>query len=286
MAQTCYRHPDRETGVSCSNCGRPICPDCMTPTPVGMRCPECARQRTKVTTGTQSFGRSNAAPATYALMVINVIAFLVQIGGGEGGLSSIGSIGRDYGLVPALVADGDWYRVVTAAFLHAGPLHLAFNMFALYILGTFLEPVIGTPRFVAIYFASLLAGSFGVVVLEPDSLVVTVGASGAVFGLFAAAFVLARGRGMEQVASQLGFLIIINLAFTFGVSNISIGGHIGGLIGGAVCALAIIAGDRGAFGPRRIPAELAIIAAIGIVCGIAAVALAEVPQLTPVPLGA
>jgi len=236
-----------------------------------------------VTTGTSSFGRSNAAPATYALIVINVIGFLIQIGSGVGGLSSIGSVGVDYGLVPALVADGEWYRVVTCAFLHVGPLHLAFNMFALYILGTLMEPVIGTARFVAIYVASLLAGSLGVVVLEPDSLSVTVGASGAVFGLFAAAFLIARERGMEQIASQLGFLIVINLLITFGVPNISIGGHIGGLIGGAVCALVILAGDRGTLGARRVPTEIGVIAAIGLACGVAAVALAEVPQFPLAP---
>jgi membrane associated rhomboid family serine protease len=276
--ETCYRHSDRETGVSCSNCGRPICPDCMTPTPVGMRCPECSRERTKVTTGTASFGRSNAAPATYTLMVLNVVAFLLQILSGVGGLSGIGEIGFDFGLVPALVADGEVYRVVTSAFLHAGPLHLAFNMFALYILGTLLEPVIGTARFVAIYVASLLAGALGVVVLEPDSLGVTVGASGAVFGLFAAAFVIARGRGMQEISSQLGFLIVINLAFTFGIPGISIGGHLGGLVGGAVCALVVLAGDRGSLpGRRRVPAEVAAILVIGALCGAAAVMLAELP---------
>ena len=251
----------------------------MTPTPVGMRCPECSSEKTRVTTGTASFGRSNAAPATYTLMVINVIAFLLQIFSGVGGLSGIGSVGTDYGLVPALVADGEWYRIVTAAFLHAGPLHLAFNMFALYILGTLMEPVIGTTRYVAIYITSLLAGSLGVVILEPDSLGVTVGASGAVFGLFAAAFVIARGRGMQEISSQLGFLIIINLAFTFGVPGISIGGHIGGLIGGGICALVIIAGDRGSLGARRVPTEVAVIAAIGVACAVAAVVLAEVPTV-------
>ena len=258
----------------------------MTPTPVGMRCPECSRERTKVATGPQSFGRDNSAPATYTLLVLNVIAFLIQIGGGEGGLSSIGSIGFDYGLVPAFVADGEWYRILTCAFLHVGPLHLAFNMFALYILGTYMEPVIGTARFVAIYFASLFAGSLGVVILEPDSLGVTVGASGAVFGLFAAAFLLARDRGMDQMASQLGFLIIINLALTFGISNISIGGHVGGLIGGAICGLLILAGDRGALGSRRVPAQVAAMAAVGVACVVAAIALAQVPQLPFAPIGA
>ena len=238
-----------------------------------------------MTTGTQSFGRSNAAPATYAFMALNVLAFLAQIASGLGGFNDIGTVGVDFGLVPALVADGEWYRVITAAFLHAGPLHLAFNMFALYILGTLLEPVLGTARFVALYVASLLAGSLGVVVLEPDSLGVTVGASGAVFGLFAATFLIARGRGMQEISSQIGFLIVINLALTFTLPGISIGGHVGGLIGGAVCAFVILAGDRGSFGARRVPTEVAAMAVIAVVCGVAAVALAEVPRFVT-PFGA
>src|SRR3954469_24948509 len=119
--QTCYRHPDRETAVSCSNCGRPICPDCMTSTPVGMRCPECARQKTRVTSGASSFGRSNRAPATYVLIGLNVVAFLAELAGGVNGFSSGGAVVGDFGLFGPAVADGEWYRVVTSAFLHIGP---------------------------------------------------------------------------------------------------------------------------------------------------------------------
>jgi membrane associated rhomboid family serine protease len=241
--------------VSCSNCDRPICPDCMTPTPVGMRCPECARQRTKVTTGTSSFGRSNAAPATYTLIAINVVAFLIEIAGGP--------VINDFGLFGPAVADGEVYRIVTSGFLHAGPIHLLFNMFALYVLGTMLEPTIGTPRFVFLYFASLLAGSFGALLLSPDD--VTVGASGAIFGIFAAAFVIARGRGLDQIASEIGLILVINLALTFGIPGISIGGHLGGLAGGAICALVIVAGDRGRLGAGRHTAELVAIGALGVV---------------------
>ena len=137
MARTCYRHPNRETGVSCSNCGRPICPDCMTPTPVGMRCPECAQQRTRVVrnpTGTPSgFG---AFPATAVLIAINVVVYLIEIGTGSGGLSGVsGGIGIDFGLFGPFVAEGEWYRLVTAGFLHAGFLHLGFNMLLLFFLG-------------------------------------------------------------------------------------------------------------------------------------------------------
>ncbi len=148
MAQTCYRHPNRETGVSCSSCGRPICPDCMTPTPVGMRCPECMRQRTRVTTGAAAFGLSNRAPATFVLIGVNVAVFLVEIAAGAGGLSGSGSaVINDFGLRGTSVAGGEWYRIVTGGFLHAGLIHVAFNMVALYFLGRLLEPAIGTLRF-------------------------------------------------------------------------------------------------------------------------------------------
>jgi membrane associated rhomboid family serine protease len=247
----CYRHPGRETGVSCSNCGRPICPDCMTVTPVGMRCPECARERTRVTRMPPGL-RLGSAPATYVLIAVNVIAFIAEIGAGSGigTFEASGPIVREGSLYGPGVADGDWYRLVTSAFLHAGVLHILFNMVALYILGSLLEPGIGTPRFLAVYFVSLLAGSFGALLLTPDSH--SLGASGAVFGLMSAAFIVARHRGVEQLAGQIGFYIIINIAFTIGVPGISIGAHFGGLIGGALCALVIVYAERRA----RRPVEL------------------------------
>lgn len=274
MAQTCYRHPNRETGVSCSSCGRPICPECMTPTPVGMRCPECASQRTKVVRNAGAPSGFEGAPATYILIAINVIAFLAEIGTGSGGLSGVsGSVARNFWLVGIEVSNGEWYRLVTGGFLHAGLMHILFNMFALYVVGRVLESGIGTPRFLALYFASLLAGAFGALLLtnpfEP-----TVGASGAIFGLFAATGILARGRGMNTLASEIGFLIVINLLFTFSIPGISIGGHLGGLVGGAICALAIIAGDRGKLGPQRLPAELLVMLAVAAVSVVGALAVA------------
>ncbi len=213
-------------------------------------------------------------PATYVLIALNVAAFLVEIAGGSGGFSSTsGEIVNDFGLRGVSVADGEWYRLLTGGFLHAGVLHLGFNMFALFILGRLLEPAIGTPRFVALYFASLFAGAFGALALS-DAITTTVGASGAVFGLFGAAFVIARGRGMDAIASQLGFVLLINLAFTFGVSNISIGGHLGGLAGGLVCSLFIVAGERGRLGRQRLPLELLAIAALAIVSVVAALSVA------------
>jgi membrane associated rhomboid family serine protease len=273
--QTCYRHPDRETGVSCSSCGRPICPDCMTPTPVGMRCPECAQQRTKVTRGVGAPSTGfRMAPATFVLIAINVVAYLVEVAAGTGGIDNPGgSVVTDFALNGFWVGEGEWYRLVTGGFLHAGIWHIGFNMVLLFFLGRLLEPALGTPRFLVLYFASLLAGALGALMLT-EPYVFTVGASGAVFGLFGAAFVLAQVRGMSGLAGQIGFLIVLNLVFTFGASNISVGGHLGGLAGGLLCAGVIVAGERGMLGRRRLVVELLAMAAIGIVAAIAAIAVA------------
>jgi membrane associated rhomboid family serine protease len=241
---TCYRHPDRETGVSCSNCGRPICPECMTSTPVGMRCPECARQTTKVRVGQGAFSTTaGKMPATYALIGINVIVFLIELaGGGSLGFSGSGSVIHDAGLRGPEIANGDWWRVITGGFLHAGILHILFNMYVLYIAGSILEPGIGTPRFLGIYFVSLVAGSLGALIVDPNTL--TVGASGAIFGLMAAVIVVARGRGIDELAQQFGIFILVNLFLTFSISGISVGGHIGGLIGGLLAASLVIFVER------------------------------------------
>jgi membrane associated rhomboid family serine protease len=235
---TCYRHPGRETGVSCSNCGRPICPDCMTSTSVGMRCPECASQRADVRrVGAAGVGEDPML--TYVLIGVNVAvalgAFLSgasATGGGGIGSSSLladGSVSR------FAIDQGEYWRLLTAGFLHTGLIHLLFNMFALYILGGMLEPAIGRLRFAAIYFVSLLAGSFGALLLEPTA--ATAGASGAIFGLMGAAVIVMRDRGINPMESGIGLWIGLNLLITFTIPGISIGGHIGGLIGGVLVAL-------------------------------------------------
>jgi membrane associated rhomboid family serine protease len=235
--QTCYRHPDRETGVSCSNCGRPICPDCMTTTSVGMRCPECARERTRVRQ--YSGGAVDTPTLTYVLIGINVavaLGSLLSGGGSATGLSG-DPIFRDGELSRPTIHDGEVWRLVTSGFIHAGITHLLFNMLSLWVLGTLLEPVVGRLRFALIYFASLLAGSFGALVAEPN--LPTVGASGAIFGLLGAAIVVLRARGINPMESGLVFWLGFNLLFTFTVSGISIGGHIGGLVGGTLAAIAL-----------------------------------------------
>jgi membrane associated rhomboid family serine protease len=272
--QTCYRHPNRETGVSCSNCGRPICPECMTSTPVGMRCPECARQTTKVRVGQGAFASdASKMPATIALIAINVVVFIGELAaGGVGGFDGGGSLIHDAGLRGPDISDGDWWRVITGGFLHAGFLHLLLNMYVLWIAGSILEPGIGTPRFLGIYFVSLIAGSLGALIVDPNT--VTVGASGAIFGLMGAVIVVARGRGVEQLASQFGLFVVLNLVLTFSIPGISIGGHVGGLIGGALAALVVIFAERRLTGRPSYAFELAAIVLMILATFVGALAVA------------
>jgi membrane associated rhomboid family serine protease len=240
--ETCYRHPNRETGVSCSSCGRPICPDCMTPTPVGMRCPECSRQRTKVRTA-QTI-RAGGVEVTRVLIGLNVLAFVAELASGAGAVGNTGGSVFDRGsLFGPAIADGhQYYRLLTSGFLHAGFIHIAFNMYLLWVLGQMLEPALGSVRFAAIYFTSLLAGSLGALLVDPN--VHTVGASGAVFGLMGAAFVELRARGIDPFQAGIGGLIAINLVISFLIPGIAWGGHIGGLVGGVLATFALRIGDQ------------------------------------------
>jgi membrane associated rhomboid family serine protease len=253
--EVCYRHPKRETGVRCSNCERPICPDCMTSTPVGMRCPECARQSTKVRT-MRSVGSDPTL--TYTLIAINVLAGLGSVFGGNVGTEG-GTLVESWELSRAQLADGDIWRLLTSGFVHRGLFHLAANMLALWILGTMLEPALGRFRFGLIYFVSLLCGSLGVLLFSADE---SAGASGAVFGLMGAAVVMARSRGLSLWESGLGLWLGLNLLITFTIPNISIGGHIGGLIGGAIAALLVVELEERTRVPRYVPEVLC--AAVGV----------------------
>jgi membrane associated rhomboid family serine protease len=241
---TCYRHPNRETAVSCSNCGRPICPDCMTTTPVGMRCPECAGQRTKVRT--MRTITAHGYRATQALIVINALVFLTE---GSSAFSITGAVHLSstvfyHGLLfsPFLKDNHEYYRLLTSGFLHVDLLHIASNMYVLYWVGRLLEPAIGVRRFTAIYFTGMLTGSLGVLLVSP--LNATAGASGAIFGLMGAAFTEAQQRGVETVRNQLVILIILNLIITVSLPGISIGAHVGGLVGGGLATLGFQQGDR------------------------------------------
>jgi membrane associated rhomboid family serine protease len=240
---TCYRHPDRETAVSCSNCGRPICPDCMTQTSVGPRCPECSG---KSRISRPGFLMGREPHLTYLLMAINVALFVVTNpnpfqGGFSGG--AVNQLGVDLSLTRSGIADGQYYRLISSAFIHFGILHLAFNMYALYLLGGALERYVGSIRFGIIYLLSALTGSLGALILTPHG--ITAGASGAIFGLMGAMLVLERQRGIALLGGSIGGLLVVNLVITLGVPGISIGGHVGGLLGGVLAGLVLSGFGRG-----------------------------------------
>lgn len=243
---TCYRHPDRETGVSCSECGRGICPDCMVFLPVGIKCPDHAGRPQGMAKVTQRVRRAGSASdggyVTKALVALSVLVYLAELaqGGDVNGTGS--SIYQDGALYGPLVAHGDWWRLLTSAFLHYGPVHLLMNMLALWWFGPALESYLGRFRFLLLYVVSGLAGSAGALLLTPLS--PTVGASGAIFGILGAALVLERQGTYVFGGSVLG-LIVINLAFTFFVPGISKGGHIGGMVGGGLGILALSRLGRG-----------------------------------------
>jgi membrane associated rhomboid family serine protease len=232
----CYRHPARETGVLCTRCDRPICPECMTPASVGFQCPECVAdgRRSVRPTRTMYGGRARArADVTVALIAVNVVIFLLTAVSGAGVATGSGSssVYDNFALVPVLVAHGDWYRLVSSMFLHYGILHIGFNMWALYVIGTPLEAMLGRVRFAGLYF---LAGIGGSILSFSTGQVLTpaAGASGAIFGIFGAFFVILRRRNLES-GGILG-LIVINLVLSFTFANIDWRGHVGGLIVGAV----------------------------------------------------
>jgi membrane associated rhomboid family serine protease len=218
----CYRHPDRSAGVKCRRCERAICPDCMITAPVGFQCRSCVKAGPPVRT-LRSLRRDPVV--TYGIIGVNLAVAVLTY--------AMPRLLGDFELAGVAVAKGDWWRIITGGFLHEGVLHVGMNMFLLLQLGQLLEPVLGRARFAALYGASLFAGALGVLLLT-DPQVGTVGASGAVFGLIAAGVLALRRRGISPMQSGLGWLLAINLVLTFAVPNISIGGHLGGLIGGGI----------------------------------------------------
>jgi membrane associated rhomboid family serine protease len=233
---TCYRHPNRETGLSCSECGRPICTDCMTVASVGIRCPEHAGRPRNVRRPRAVIPYAGAY-VTRALVALNVGVYLAELANGSGLNGDRGYFFDNGALYGPLVAHGDWWRLFTAMFLHYGPLHLGLNMLALYWFGTAVEGAIGHLRFLAIYLAAGLAGSAGALILTPNT--PTVGASGAIFGILGALLIL-EWMATGSFAGPAMTMIVVNLAFTFYArSSISVGGHLGGLVAGIVGMLAL-----------------------------------------------
>jgi membrane associated rhomboid family serine protease len=243
VEQHCYRHPDVATGVRCVRCDRPICPQCMHPASVGFQCPECVKEgQSSVREARTTYGglvRPGLRPGlvTRTLIGLNVAVFIVTAASGANVLSgSTGSstIYNRFALVPAAVAHGEWYRLFTSTFLHYGLIHILFNMYALFLIGPQLEAALGRLRFVVLYVLAGVGGGVLSVATGPP-LEQAAGASGAIFGLFGALYVVARHSNMQT--NGIVITIAANLVFTFAIPNIDWRGHVGGLITGTVIAL-------------------------------------------------
>ena len=242
----CYRHPLRETGVRCVRCDRPICPDCMRPGSVGYQCPDDVRAGRIVTRTSVGAPVSAAAEpyVTWTLIGLNVLVYLVTAVQSPRGFTEnqAATLFANWVLQPYAAAHGgagggpELYRLVTAGFLHLGPVHLLLNMMALYFLGPPLERLLGWWRFSAVYGLALLGGSTAVYVLD-SRYVAVAGASGAIYGLFAAALVLAQRIGADL--RSLLIIIALNFAFTFAIDGVSKLGHLGGFVVGGLAAIAL-----------------------------------------------
>lgn len=229
--KTCFHHTDRPTGRSCTRCGRPACPDCLRDASVGAHCWECIRAARPPTGERLRRWNATAGPiATKAIVAVNVAVFVLTSVQGQAVRG--GTLLSRLSLYGPAVAHGEWYRTITAGFVHYNVIHIAFNMVLLYQFGRMLEGGLGRVRFLALYFAALLAGSFGAVLLSPNAF--TAGASGAVFGLLGATALGLRRRGVSVWQTGVGGLLVVNLLLTFVIPGISIGGHLGGLAGGAL----------------------------------------------------
>ncbi|MGH9132530.1 MAG: rhomboid family intramembrane serine protease [Ilumatobacteraceae bacterium] len=259
----CYRHPRREAGRRCTRCGRWACAECLVQASVGSHCVECAKAaQPDVATRARYWSARQATLVTFGIIVVNLLVFLyvaaldpeslmsrrvtkgqLELGLSadiiERGISGRLADGSIYSADP-----GQWYRILTSGFLHFGIIHLAFNMYLLYLLGQMLEPAIGRVKFGLVYLASLLGGSAGAMLMQPDGL--HGGASGAVFGLMAAAFVGYMLRGVNPLTTGIGTTLLLNTVITFSIPGISKGGHIGGAVVGALCGLVVLApGHKG-----------------------------------------
>jgi len=230
---TCYRHTDRETYISCSRCGNPICPECMVSAPVGFQCPDCVSQAVTPKVKTRLGAPAGQVPTvTKYLLGICVGAYIYTVL--NGGVIYVAS---NFGMIPLAIADGQWWRLITAAFLHGSLLHLAFNMYALYWLGPQLEELLGRGRFLSLYMLSAFGGNVASYYFSGLN-TLSVGASGAIFGLLTATIVI--GRELRRDVSQLILLLGLNVAFGFLNPNIDWRAHFGGAgVGAAVASLQI-----------------------------------------------
>jgi membrane associated rhomboid family serine protease len=250
QAVRCYRHPDRETGIRCTRCDRPICPECMVSASVGFQCPNCVAESHQHSPQprTVAGGRVSRDPflVTKILIALNIAVFVWVRAAGDrvvGDLGLTAWCGHDFSgqQVCAGVASGEWYRVLTSAFLHQEVAHIAFNMLSLWWIGAPLERLLGRSRYLALYLVSAIGGSAAVLLIQPHAM--TLGASGAIFGLFGATAVFMRRLRYDM--RPILILLGLNLFFSFTWPNVSWQGHMGGLVTGTLIAIGI------AYAPRE-----------------------------------
>lgn len=273
----CYRHSGRPTYVSCVRCGRPACPDCLRPAAVGHQCLDCVKSgNSGVRQAAGRFGGAVTARArvTWALIGLNILLYLIQL--------AHASLANDWYMLGGAVSNehligvaaGQWYRMITSAFLPGtgtlGILDIAFNMWALLVVGPALERVLGSVRFLAVYLVSALGGSLCYYFLAAPNQP-ALGASGAIFGLFGAWFVLSRRLGLDS--RQVVFLIVLNLGISFAVPYIAWQAHVGGLVAGALIAAAYV------YAPRTNRAAIQVAATVGVLVLIAVGVLVRNHQL-------
>ncbi|MGD2051785.1 MAG: rhomboid family intramembrane serine protease [Acidimicrobiia bacterium] len=235
----CYRHPDRPTGLSCSECGRPICAECSIDAPVGQRCPECAKPtgRHRVIDARRIVAgpRFETSPITFTLIAINVALFLVALGSA----SIDRRLFNDFSAYNYAISQGEWWRILTAAFLHLNTVHILFNMYALYLFGPRLEQQVGSVAFASLYFAAAAGGGAASYLLGPLNQA-SVGASGAIFGLFGAwmfvAYQLRKTQMGRAMFNQLILLLVLNLALPLVAPSIDWRAHAGGFVIGLLVA--------------------------------------------------
>ena len=252
MSTTCYRHPNRVTGASCTRCGRPICPDCMVEAPVGHHCPECVRnERKAIQRPVWQRTMRTGGLVTRVLIGINVLVFLLELGND--------TIERRFAANGFAVALGhQYYRMITSAFLHAGVFHILFNMLWLWLFGVQIEAVLGRVKYLVLYLVAAFGGSVCSYWFQsPRTL--GVGASGAVLGLFGAYFVLGRARQADT--SQAVGLIVITLVFGLINPLVDNYAHIGGALTGGAVAGVFVAAER-MEGAARVVTQVAGVAAI------------------------
>lgn len=275
---TCYRHPERETWVRCQRCERPICPDCMRDAAVGFQCPECVAEGNKaIRQAKTAFGGGvvRTPIVTYAILALNVLVFLATLAA-DFLLGGSYVVTAELGMSPIGVAVLDqYYRLITAAFLHQDVIHILFNGWAIWVIGPYLERAFGHARFTALYLISALGGSVLGLWLDPLN-TLTLGASGAVFGMFGAVFVV--GRKLNLDVRGIGLIIALNLAITFvlpAISGVRISwtGHVGGLVTGTLLALALV------YAPKANRARVQWLAIAGALALMVVLVLVRVPAI-------